>query len=95
MYLETIKERLKERTEQALQLAGRDKRRIKAALYGLMEELGDAVGRDNWSHEYKEYLHGEMKEALKEVLQDSIAKEEYEWAAGIFKLKILSGEIRR
>jgi hypothetical protein len=95
MYLETLKDRLKERTAEVLQAAGRDKRKIKLGLYGLMEELGDAAGRDNWSYEYKEYLHAEMKEALKELLSESVAAEEYEWAAGIFKLKIMAGEFRR
>jgi hypothetical protein len=33
-----------------------------------------------------------MKAALLETLQDSVAAEEYEWAAGIFKLRLLSGE---
>jgi len=94
MYIETVKDRLKERCEAVLQAAGRDKKKIKVGLFGVMEELGEIAGRDNWSAEYKEYLHAEMKEALKEILAESIAKEEYEWAAGIFKLKILSGEIR-
>ena len=95
MYLETVKDRLKERCLAVLQGAGRDKKRIKLGLYGLMEELGEVAGRDNWSYEYKEYLYAEMKEVLKELLAESIAAEEYEWAAGIFKLKIMTGEIRR
>jgi hypothetical protein len=92
MYIETIKERLKERCLASLEQAGRDKKKIRLALYGLMDELGAAAGRDNWSAEYKDYLFTEMKAALLETLQDSVAAEEYEWAAGIFKLRLLSGE---
>ena len=87
MYTSDLAERLQARTLAVLAGTGRDRRRIRLALFRIMEELGAEAGREAWSGEYREFLLAEFRAALDGVLDESVAREEFEWAAAVFRLK--------
>ena len=68
-----------------LELAGRDWRRVDRCLWEWEEYLRSAVGREEWSAEYGEFLWGQYCECLDRLIEQAVQWEEYEWADACLK----------
>ena len=81
---EYLSEIIKERIIRELEGVGRDKQKIRSCLGKIAEDLGRTAGEEDWSGEYLEYLLHALHYGCRAALDESIAREEYEWAAELF-----------
>jgi len=75
---------LKERIIHGLAGVGRDRAAIRRVVGRIVEDLGRSAGAADWSGEYLEYLLHSLYEGCLSAIDDSVAREEYEWAAELF-----------
>lgn len=81
---EYLAEILKDRIIQHLEGVGRDRDAIRRVLGRIAEDLGRTAGQEDWSGEYLEYLLHALHEGCCAAIDESVAREEYEWAAELF-----------
>jgi len=75
---------LKERIIHGLEGVDRDRDAIRRVMGTIVEDLGRSAGEEDWSGEYLEYLLHALHEGCLAAIDDSVAREEYEWAAELF-----------
>lgn len=81
---EYLAEIIKDRIITRLEGVPRDKDSIRRVLGSIAEDLGRTAGQEDWSGEYLEYLLHALHHGCRSALDESVAREEYEWAAELF-----------